>query len=202
MSDTKRSTHPLLIAAMLALLAALLRLRRRWRQEFGEGPDHRDRWQRGHRARRQQRRPQDHADPTTEIKKKEGLAAVRYDRMQASSLMPGLPIVADLVAAGDAQNATAISFRSDDFRTAQQVQAGVAPTSTKVDAMGKRMDDFGKLEAVAQAEVTFASGSTALSEKGKSDLMALAQKARTCRTTWSSCRATRTPPATPPPTSA
>ncbi|MGO4549794.1 OmpA family protein [Lysobacter sp. 2RAF19] len=115
---------------------------------------------------------------TTEIKKKEGLAAVRFERMQKTALMPGLPIVADLVAQGDQLQATAISFRSDDMRTAQQVQAGVSPTSTKVDAMGKRMDDFGKYEAVATAEVLFASGSTAISEKGKSDLMALSTKAK------------------------
>ncbi|KGQ19423.1 Outer membrane protein, OmpA/MotB family [Lysobacter dokdonensis DS-58] len=114
----------------------------------------------------------------TEIKKKEGLAAVRFERMQRSALIAGLPIVADLVAQGDQLQATAISFRSDDMRTAQQVQAGVAPTSTKVDAMGKRMDDFGKYEAVQTAEVMFASGSTSLSEKGKADLMSLATKAK------------------------
>jgi outer membrane protein OmpA-like peptidoglycan-associated protein len=114
----------------------------------------------------------------TEIKKKEGLAAVRFERMQASSLIAGLPIVADLVEQGGAKQAAAISFRSDDFRTAQQVQAGVAPTSTKVDAMGKRMDDFGKYEALATAEVMFASGSTAISSQGQSDLMALADKAK------------------------
>jgi outer membrane protein OmpA-like peptidoglycan-associated protein len=114
----------------------------------------------------------------TEIKKKEGLAAVRFERVEAGALMAGLPIVADLVEKGGDKNAAAISFRSDDFRTAQQVQAGVSPTSAKVDAMGKRMDDFGKLEAIAEAEILFASGSSAISEKGRSDLMALAQKAK------------------------
>ena len=115
---------------------------------------------------------------TTEIKKKEGVAAVRFERMEKSSLIPGLPITADLVESNGMQNATAISFRADQMRTAQQVQAGVAPTSTKVDAMGKRMDDFGKYEAVAQTDVLFASGSTKISDKGKSDLMDLAKKAK------------------------
>ena len=115
---------------------------------------------------------------SSEIKKKEGVAAVRFERMQKSALIPGLPITADLVASGAEQHATAISFRADDMRTAQQVQAGVAPTSTKVDAMGKRMDDFGKYEAVMEAQVLFDSGSTSLSAKGKSDLDALAAKAK------------------------
>lgn len=112
---------------------------------------------------------------TTEIKKKEGLAAVRFERVQASALMTGLPIVADLVEQGGEKQATAISFRSDDFRTAQQVQAG---TSGRMDAMDQRMDDFGKLEALAEVDVLFASGSSAIDDKGKSDLMALAQKAK------------------------
>ena len=111
----------------------------------------------------------------TEIKKKEGLAAVRFERVEATALMTGLPIVADLVETGGAKQASAISFRSDDFRTAQQVQAG---TSGRMDAMDQRMDDFGKLEALAEAEVLFASGSSAINEKGRSDLMAIAQKAK------------------------
>ena len=40
------------------------------------------------------------------------------------------------------------------------------------------MDDFGTYEALATTEVLFASGSTAISEQGKSDLMALAAKAK------------------------
>ena len=112
---------------------------------------------------------------TTEIKKKEGVAAVRFERVQASALLTGLPITADLVEMGGANQATAISFRSDDYRTAQQVHAG---TGGRMTAMENRMDDFGKLEAIAEAEVLFASGSSAINEKGKSDLMAIAAKAK------------------------
>ena len=112
---------------------------------------------------------------STEIKKKEGLAAVRFERVEASALMTGLPIVADLVEQNGESQAMAISFRSDDFRTAQQVHAG---TSGRMDKMETRMDDFGKLEALAEAEVMFASGSAAINDKGKSDLRALAQKAK------------------------
>lgn len=109
--------------------------------------------------------------PATTIKMKKGLAAVRYENAEKGALMPGLPIVADVVAEGDHFNATAISFRSEQHRTAQQVQAGVAPTKA-------RMDDFGSYEALATAEVHFASGSATISAKGKSDLMALAAKSK------------------------
>jgi len=51
------------------------------------------------------------------------------------------------------------------------VQAGLAPTT-------QRMNDFGTYEALATSEVLFASGSTKISDKGKSDLMAFAEKAK------------------------
>ena len=79
---------------------------------------------------------------------------------------------------GNGFNATEISFKAEDFKTAQQIQAGVAPTSARVDAADARMDDFGTYEALATAEVQFASGSAAISEKGKSDLMDFAAKAK------------------------
>jgi len=115
---------------------------------------------------------------TTEIKKKEGMAAVRFERMEQSSLIPGLPVTADLVEKSGHQMATAISFRADRLRTAQQVQAGVDPTAKQAASNTARMNDFGTYEAVATAEVLFASGSTTISSKGKSDLMALAAKAK------------------------
>ena len=109
--------------------------------------------------------------PATSYRMKKGLAAVRYENAQKGALMPGLPIVADVVEEGGQFNATAISFKSEQHRTAQQVQAGVAPTKA-------RMDDFGTYEALATAEVHFASGSATISAKGKADLMALAAQSK------------------------
>lgn len=109
--------------------------------------------------------------PDTVYKKKKGLAAIRFETVEKGALIPGLPIVADVVAAGDGYNATAISFESEEFRTAQQVQAGLATTQT-------RMDAFGTYEALDTVEVLFASGKSAISATGKSDLMALAGKTK------------------------
>lgn len=116
--------------------------------------------------------------PDTKFKRTKGLTGVVHEKAEQSALIPGLPISADVVAEGSGFNATEISFKSEDFRTAQQVQAGVAPTSARVDAADARMDDFGTYEALATAEVLFASGSAAISEKGKSDLMDFAAKAK------------------------
>lgn len=116
--------------------------------------------------------------PTTTYKMKKGLVGARSEQVQRGALITGLPITADVVAAGDGFNASEISFESEEFRTAQQVQAGLATTQAGLAKTEARMDDFGTYEALATADVLFASGSTTISATGKSDLMALAAKAK------------------------
>src|SRR5688572_20026727 len=70
----------------------------------------------------------------TKIKRTKGVTGAIREKAEQSALMPGLPIHADVVASGDGFNATEISFKAEDMRTAQQIQAGVAPTSARVDA--------------------------------------------------------------------
>lgn len=109
--------------------------------------------------------------PSTTYKRTKGLTGVVHEKAQQSALMPGLPVTVDAVAAGGGFNATEVSFKSEDFRTAQQVQAGLAPTTA-------RMNEFGKYEALATAEVLFDSGSAKISDQAKSDLDAFAAKAK------------------------
>ena len=66
--------------------------------------------------------------PATKYKKTKGLTGVVHEKAEQGALMPGLPISADVVAEGSGFNATEISFKSEDFKTAQQVEAGLAPT--------------------------------------------------------------------------
>ena len=108
---------------------------------------------------------------TTTYKRTKGLTGVISEKAEQDALIPGLPISAEVVAEGSGFNATGISFKSEDFRTAQQVQAGLAPTEA-------RMNDFGSYEALATVDVLFASGSVAISQTGKSELMAFAAKAK------------------------
>lgn len=109
--------------------------------------------------------------PETTYKKTKGLTGVVHEKAEQGALMPGLPIKADVVAAGTGFNATGISFKAEDHRTAQQVQAGLAPTQA-------RMDDFGTYESLAEVEVHFASGSTRISAEDKAELSSFADKAK------------------------
>lgn len=116
--------------------------------------------------------------PTTTYKMKKGLVGARFETVQRGALITGLPITADVVAAGSGFNASAISFESEEFRNAQQVQAGMATTQAGLATTQARMDDFGTYEALATVDVLFASGSAKISATGKSDLMALAAKTK------------------------
>lgn len=109
--------------------------------------------------------------PSTVYKKTKGLTGVVHEKVEQGALMPGLPVTVDAVAAGSGFSATEVTFKSEDFKTAQQVEAGLAPTTA-------RMNEFGKYDALATAEVLFDSGSTKLSETAKSDLAAFAAKAK------------------------
>jgi len=103
----------------------------------------------------------------TVFKKTKGLTGVVHEKVEKGALMAGLPVNVDVVDGV----ATEVSFKSEDLKTAQQVQAGLAPTH-------ERMDQFGTYESIMEAEVHFASGKTTLDQKGKDDLMALAAKAK------------------------
>ena len=103
----------------------------------------------------------------TKIKKTKGLTGVVFETVQAGALMAGLPVSAEVT---DGM-ATEVSFKSEDLKTAQQIDAGTHTTR-------QRMNDFGTYESLMEVEVHFASGKTALDQKGKDDLMALAAKAK------------------------
>jgi len=109
--------------------------------------------------------------PNTVYYRTKGLTGAMRDRAEQGAMIPGLPISADVVAHGQGFEATQINFKADDFKTAQQVQAGLSPTH-------ERMNKFGTYEALETVEVHFASGSTKLDDRGKADLMAFSQKAK------------------------
>ena len=103
----------------------------------------------------------------TVFKKTKGLTGVVHDKVERGALMEGLPVSADVVDGV----ATEVSFKSEDLKTAQQIDAGQSSTR-------ERMDNFGTYEALATAEVLFASGKTAINAQGRTDLLALAAKAK------------------------
>jgi outer membrane protein OmpA-like peptidoglycan-associated protein len=109
--------------------------------------------------------------PETVYKKTKGMTGMVHEKVTQAALIPGLPIKADVVMEGTTMKATQVKFKSEDFKTAQQIHAGLAPTT-------QRMNDLGNFEERDKIEVTFASGSTKLSDKARSELLAFAGKAK------------------------
>ncbi|MGL4541047.1 MAG: OmpA family protein, partial [Polymorphobacter sp.] len=120
--------------------------------------------------------------PTTQIRSTSGVLEAQRTAVEPTALIPGLRVSITPDASGS--TATAISFRASDLRTAQSVAAGVATTeeqaatnAANIAANKNRLNDFGTNVTLATADVLFASGSTAISAQGKSDLRAFAKTA-------------------------
>ncbi|MGY3264450.1 OmpA family protein [Lysobacter sp. HA35] len=174
MTTSKRSKYVMLITALVALLAAL--------PVFASGQESTIKGMitavNGNTITVRDYSKVDHTitvTPATTYKEKKGLTGVIHNKVTQGSLMPGLPITADLVAEGSTQRATGISFTADDLKTAQQVRAG---TGKSMESMNNRMNDFGTYEALATVDVLFDTGSAKLSSKAQSDLLAFASKAK------------------------
>lgn len=116
--------------------------------------------------------------PSTTVKSVSGLVGGQRSKAEQSALIPGLPISADVVAEGSGFTATQINFKASDLKTAQQIHAGMSTTTQQVEANKSRIEQFGTHEILATIDVHFASGSTAISSQGKSDLTAFAEKAK------------------------
>lgn len=114
----------------------------------------------------------------TEIRSTSGALNARREAVPQTTLIPGLRISATAVASGSGFDASAISFRSSDLRTAQAVAAGVATTEAQANANANRLNDFGTNVTIATTDVLFATGSTAISAQGKADLMTFAKTAK------------------------
>ena len=104
---------------------------------------------------------------STVFKKTKGLTGVVHEKVGKGALMVGLPVNAEVTDGV----ATEVSFKSEDQKTAQQIDAGTH-------GQRERMDKFGTYESLAEATVLFDSGKTTINQKGKDDLMALAKKAK------------------------
>jgi outer membrane protein OmpA-like peptidoglycan-associated protein len=122
---------------------------------------------------------------STKIKGTTGALNARSDPYEVSDLMRGLSVEVTGDKVGDAIQASEISFKKTDLRTARQINAGLASTDTSVAknsegiaANADRIDNVGELVALDRANVYFATGSAELTPEGKQNLLAIAAKAK------------------------
>ncbi len=136
----------------------------------------------------------------TDVAESEGKFGLRHKGAAAAALVPGLKVQVEGVGSDKGQIiATKVHFTVSDLKTAQEIQAGLNPTATKLQATDKqvqanqqqiqqvkgdeadlahRFGELGDYDTKAEATVYFAVGSTAISEEGKRDLAKLAATAK------------------------
>jgi len=121
----------------------------------------------------------------TKIRGSAGSLGARTSAYPASDLIRGLHVEVLAVTTPHGIEATAVNFKKSDLKTARSVAGGLVATDEQVAANAAgiaensgRIDNIGMLESAGRTKVFFAVGSTALTEKSKRDLEAIAAQAK------------------------
>jgi len=137
---------------------------------------------------------------STKVKVKGGPLGIKKESLGLASLIPGLRVdVEGTLGAKDAIEATQVEFSSGDLKTANEIQAGLAPTNTQMaedekemqanseaiarnkaeaDSLSKRFGELGDYDIIAQDTVYFGVNSAVIYPAGQQTLKAFAAKAK------------------------
>ena len=124
----------------------------------------------------------------TQIRTSGGLFGVNRARLDADSLLNGLPVTVRTWQSVDGLVASQISFRNSDLKTAAMIRnataqrfeeqtAATAKVSAVAEALRGRMGDIDKYNIKSTTNVFFDTGKAALSANAKSDLCTAASAA-------------------------
>jgi outer membrane protein OmpA-like peptidoglycan-associated protein len=118
--------------------------------------------------------------PGTKVTETAGAGVFQRQSRTPNDLMRGLSVEVEATPtpSGDAYAASSITYRRGDMRTARQIDAGVTAERERLAEAERRLDNVGELQPAGRTKVFFETGSTALSEKGKQDLQAIAAQAK------------------------
>jgi len=125
----------------------------------------------------------------TKVVATQGALGIRQSELAAVDLINGLPVTVEAVRNGAEVDATKITFKQGDLKTARQVEAGTAQVRAHAKAkvseleakdaeMRKRMSEANQYVEKGTTNVYFAVGSSAINADGKRELAALADKAK------------------------
>jgi len=117
-----------------------------------------------------------------------GTFGMQRDDMAITDLINGLPVNVEGVENHGGVEATSVTFKPKDLKTAKQVAAGTAQVKSQAQAkvreleaqnaeLRQRMSEANQYVEKGSAVILFPSGSAVISPEGKQQLQALAQKA-------------------------
>ena len=119
--------------------------------------------------------------PATKIQAITGLLGAQREQYRPEDLVNGLAVKVESELHGDHLEATKVTFKPSDLKTATAVQAGVAEAKHKIITAQteneRRLSQVGQFTEKARVRVYFATGSAAINAKGREDLEAIAHQA-------------------------
>lgn len=116
--------------------------------------------------------------PDTKVRSISGPLGGQRDDKPVTALIPGLPVSIDADDATGQLTASKVEYKQSDYKTAVQIQAGIQETERRTEELRTAYSELGEWDVQAEGNVFFTVGSASLSEKGKKDLLDLAQKAK------------------------
>jgi outer membrane protein OmpA-like peptidoglycan-associated protein len=126
--------------------------------------------------------------PSTKVVAVQGGLGLRSNDLTSSELLNGLPVTVESVTRGDTPEASKVTFKQADLKTAQQIEAGTAQVKEQAkeklqqaqnerDELKKRMSEANQYVAKGETTVYFKTGSIALDAQSQHDLKDLCTKA-------------------------
>jgi len=116
--------------------------------------------------------------PSVRVRSISGAFNANKQVMPETSLIPGLPIVAEgSHGASGMFVANEIDYKAKEYRTAAQVQAGVEETARREAELRNAYSKMGEWNVIQEKNVFFKTGSAVISPEGKQVLTAVAQEA-------------------------
>ncbi len=130
--------------------------------------------------------------PSTRVVEVFGRFNLQSKDMTSADLLEGLAVNVEGAVNGDTMDATKVSFRDDDFKTAQQINVGTQEAKKRVKAkaaeleakdaeMKKRLSEATEYVQKGQGTVLFATGSTAINAEGKATIQRLCNQAQSIK---------------------
>jgi outer membrane protein OmpA-like peptidoglycan-associated protein len=140
--------------------------------------------------------------PSTKVVQVYGRFNMQSKDMTSNDLLEGLAVTVESQNTGSEMAASKITFRDDDYKTAQQVNVGTESAKERARAkaaeleakdrelaakdaeMKQRLADANSYVAKAETTVLFASGSVAINKDGKAKLDQLCAQAQSIKGYW------------------
>lgn len=125
----------------------------------------------------------------TKVVATEGALGIRQSQLAVTDLLDGLPVTVETTHNGEQIEATRVTFKSSDLKTARQVEAGTAQARARVkekaaeleaqnEEMRRRLAEANQYVEKGSATILFQTGSATISKEGKAQLKGLAQQAK------------------------